>query len=357
MYAHRYASALSVVIGALLAGCRGETPTDPTTTPATPASGPTAALVGTPNTWEQVSSMPSARFSAVAGSAVNRNGRSILYVFGGANITEGEPGLSTVEAYNIATNRWATKADLPGGLGSINGVGNINGKLYLPGGIEYTGDGYLRWPYLQVYDPASDTWTFGADMPVATSGGVAGVIDNRLYVLAGDEPGSRPDGTPCDECPGVPSRRLFRYNPVQDRWVSLKPSPNFHIKGFGGVIKGKLYVTGGFGGGATTQALDIYDPATNTWTSGAPLPTVHTSGVGVVLAGQFYVIGGFTGEVLAYNPNQNRWLKKAPFPAPNARFGSGAKVMLDGKARIVVQVGLLADDSPSDGRATFVYTP
>ena len=158
--------------------------------------------------------MPLARFSAVAGSAVNVNGRFILYVFGGANITEGEPGLSTVEAYNIATNRWTTKADLPGGLGSINGVGNINGKLYLPGGIEYTGDGYLRWPYLQVYDPAADTWTFGADMPVATSGGVAGVIDNRLYVLAGDEPGSRPEARPATSaqaCPAGGSSGTIRY--------------------------------------------------------------------------------------------------------------------------------------------------
>jgi N-acetylneuraminic acid mutarotase len=106
----------------------------------------------------------------------------------------------------------------------------------------------------------------------------------------------------------------------------------------------------------TTRALDIYNPATNTWTSGAPLPNVHSGGVGVVLAGQLYVIGGFTGEVVAYNPNTNRWVKKAPFPVPTARFMSGAKVTLDGKARIVVTVGL-EDGFPNNGRATFVYTP
>jgi hypothetical protein len=105
---------------------------------------------------------------------------------------------------------------------------------------------------------------------------------------------------------------------------------------------------------SSSSALDIYDPATNTWTSGAPLPSEHSGGVGVVLAGQFYVIGGSTGEVVAYNPNTNRWLKKASFPVPNARFMSGDKVTLDGKARIVVHSGTGAAD---DGRPTYVYTP
>jgi len=81
---------------------------------------------------------------------------------------------------------------------------------------------------------------------------------------------------------------------------------------------------------------------------------VHSGGVGVVLAGQFYVIGGFTGEVVAYNPNTNRWVKKASFPVPNARFMSGGKVTLEGKALIAVHSG---SGAVEEGRATYVYTP
>jgi N-acetylneuraminic acid mutarotase len=152
----------------------------------------------------------------------------------------------------------------------------------------------------------------------------------------------------------VQNRRLYRYNPVQNQWVRLKSCPNFHINGVAGVINGKLYVTGGFGGGS--RALDIYNPATNTWSSGAPLPSAHSGGVGVALAGQFYVIGGGTGEVVAYNPNTNRWVRKASFPVPDAREMAGAKVTLNGKARIVVHGGFV-NFEPGDGRATFVYTP
>jgi hypothetical protein len=338
VHLYRYSSALAILIGALLVGCRDETPTDPTPTAAAPTPGPMAALVGAPNTWEQVASPPTARYATVAGSAVNANGRSILYMFGGALTLEGLPGLSNVEAYNIATNRWATKAGMVEPAGFISGVGYINGKLYLPGGTSCAADvGCQTSRVLRIYDPAGDTWTLGADMPVANSRGVSGVIDNRLYVLTG---GSSP--------------QLFRYNPVQNRWVRLKSCPNFHIEGFAGVIKGKLYVAGGYRVGTATRGLDIYDPATNNWTSGAPLPSVHSGGVGVVLAGQFYVIGGDTGEVVAYNPNTNRWVKKASFPVPNARFMSGDKVTLDGKARIVVHSGSGAAD---DGRPTYVYTP
>jgi hypothetical protein len=91
-----------------------------------------------------------------------------MYVFGGASLEEGQPGINTVENYNIASNHWGTKANMLGGAGGIHGVGDINGKLYLPGGISYGGDGYVSDAGLRIYNPAADTWTWGADMPVAS---------------------------------------------------------------------------------------------------------------------------------------------------------------------------------------------
>jgi hypothetical protein len=91
MQVYRYSSALLMLTSALLVGCRDETPTDPTATLAVPTPGPTAALVGAPNTWEQVASAPTARYATVAGSALNANGRSILYVFGGGNFSDVGP--------------------------------------------------------------------------------------------------------------------------------------------------------------------------------------------------------------------------------------------------------------------------
>jgi hypothetical protein len=150
--AQRFFPALPILLGALLGGCQGEPPTEPTSPAATPTAGSTAALIGAPNTWEEVAPMPSARHSTVAGAAVNANGRSILYVFGGMDV-EDEEGIGTfgsVEAYNIANDRWATKgAVAPVETSAINGAGNIGGKFYLPGGGVQTGNGFLKLRVLQ----------------------------------------------------------------------------------------------------------------------------------------------------------------------------------------------------------------
>ncbi len=355
MQVHRFSLALIIFANALLGACQdSETPTAPSNLEAVPGAA-SAALVGASNTWEQVASMPSARYSAVSAVATNAKGRDILYLFGGSDI-EDEEGIRTfgsVESYNITNNIWTTKSGIaPVATSAINGAGNIGGKLYLPGGGVNTGNGFLKLRVLQVYNPAADSWTRKADMPGASARGVSGVIDGKLYVLTGEDNTYLPGGQPCEDCGIVWTRRLFRYDPVQNRWVVRKPCPHFHISGVGGVINGKLYVTGG----QTTRNLDIYDPTTNTWTNGAALPSAHSGGAGVVLGGQLYVIGGFTGEVVAYNPKANRWVKKAPFPVPTARFMTAGKVFLNGKARIVAQVGL-EDGFPNNGRATFVYTP
>jgi N-acetylneuraminic acid mutarotase len=300
--------------------------------------------------------MPTARQSAVAASAVNPNGRSVVYVFGGLDLDdeEGHHIFPTVEAYNITTNRWVTKQGVsPFKAEAFNGVSLIGGKFYLPGGELHTGDGYFKLRILQVYDPVADVWTRKSDMPVASAYGVSGVIGGQLYVLTGDN-NSELNGQPCPDCPFVNTRRLFRYDPAQDRWFRRAQCPNFHVRGMAGVVDGKLYVTGGLGRGG--QSLDIYDPRDDTWSRGAPLPSPHSAGVGVVLGGRLYVVGGGTGQVVAYNPRTNRWAARAPFPVPTARLMSGATARLDGKDRIVVQVGL-EDGFPNNGRATYVYTP
>ena len=331
-----------IVAGGFLAGC-SEDPatTGPTAPDAAPAEA-LASLVGAPNSWEEVATMPTARPSAAAGSAVNANGKSIVYVFGGRDVEdeEGSHIFATVHNYNISTNRWSTKTGVsPFEAEAFNGARNIGGKLYLPGGQLYTGDGYFQLKILQVYDPVAGTWTRKADMPAASASGVSGVIGGKLYVLTGEE-NIQENGQPCDICGSVRTRELFRYNPAQDRWVRLKRSPNFHTGGVAGVIGGKFYVAGGLGTSQEHRNLDIYDPATNSWSSGAPLPSDHSRGVGVVLGGRFYVVGGNTGEVVAYNPATNQWVQKAPFPVPTAWAMSGATAMVNGKERIVVQVGL-----------------
>jgi len=78
--------------------------------------------------------MPTARHSAGSGVADNSAGNPIFYVFGGYDIDDeaGEHLFKSVEAYNLATNTWTTKAEAPSPRAAFNGVGKIGGKFYRP---------------------------------------------------------------------------------------------------------------------------------------------------------------------------------------------------------------------------------
>jgi N-acetylneuraminic acid mutarotase len=105
----------------------------------------------------------------------------------------------------------------------------------------------------------------------------------------------------------------------------------------GGVIGGKLYVTG------TTRQLDVYDPVTNRWTTKAPMPLPRWMAAGVHLGGKLYLIGGLQRNsdfdvtsvrtTSVYDPATNTWTTKAPLP--NARHDiSARRVVLNGQQRI-----------------------
>src|SRR6266581_8654391 len=80
---------------------------------------------------------------------------------------------------------WATKASMPTArYGMAAGV--IEGKLYVAGGCcVFNSPPFPRFNALEVYDPASDTWTTKASIPLAVYGAAVGVIDGKLYVAGG----------------------------------------------------------------------------------------------------------------------------------------------------------------------------
>jgi N-acetylneuraminic acid mutarotase len=167
-------------------------------------------------------------------------------------------------------------------------------------------------------------------MPAPTWGGVTGVINDRLYVLAGCNDG------PC---------YFFRYDPATDHWTTLPNSFQQHELGVGGVIGGKFYVVGGrpF---VDPRILEVYDPATNAWTKKAPLAMGLEGAAGAVLQNRLFVVGGRETEspdtVVAtthvYDPATNRWITKAPLPAPASAI-SATKVLVNGQPRLEVVGG------------------
>jgi N-acetylneuraminic acid mutarotase len=278
------------------------------------------------NTWLKRADMPGARRSFAVTSLQNTSGQSVVYVIGGIG-PDNRP-LSRVQAYNVATNTWSTRASTISALFYPDGAAAIGGKIYVTGG---TRDFYNAFNALIVYDPAKNTWVHKRNMPTGSYQGVSGVIDNKLYVAAG--------------CIGGPCV-FYRYDPATDIWTSLPAPTEQHNAGVAGVIGSKLYVTGGNLGFGDPGKLEVYDPATNAWTTKAHMPVSTWFSAGAVVAGRLHVIGGYvenaadgtatpTRSNFVYDPALDRWLTRAPLPA-GVGAGGAAKVFVNGQARIEV---------------------
>ena len=317
-----------------LAAC-GEETTQPNTAVDHPTA-PRAAV--TSNTWLTRRDMPLELIHQAAADVPNAQGQSILYAIAGGKV-DGLPGrpvpMGEVRAYNVATNTWTSKKDMPAARYWMNGAGVIGGKIYVTGG--YTSKGRPSASVF-VYNPASDTWTRKRDMPAAGGNGVTGVIGGKLYVVTFN--GQGPVGLVSN---------FFRYNPATDSWTRL-PRPTNSLtmgEGGGGVINNKLYlitvaVDSAFN---TASKLLEFDPSTNKWTQ-KRLPDFASGVWGgpmtVVMLSHLYLFGA--PDIFIYDPASNTWAAKPLL----TKFGywadyelTAARVFLNGKPRVQVIGGYI----------------
>jgi hypothetical protein len=102
-----------------------------------------------------------------------------LYAVGGHNLSSFN--LSTVEAYDPATNTWKAGAPMPLGRDGLT-VGAIGGRLYAAGGFPLVqGDS----GFVDAYDPDLDRWSLESPMPTSRTGVAGSVIGDSLYVVGG----------------------------------------------------------------------------------------------------------------------------------------------------------------------------
>lgn len=300
-----------VTLSALgLAAC-GEETTQPNTAEDQPTV-PQLAVAS--NSWITRAAPLVSRGLFLTATVPNAAGQSVVYAIGGKPQNENY-SLRRVDAYNVATNTWRRKADMPTALRDQTGS-SMNGKIYVAGGISTPN---LPTAFLYVYDPVTNTWTRKRDMPARVAGGASGVIHGKLYVLA--------------------SGFFFRYNPATNYWVRL-PAPAGAYNA-GAVLFDKFYAVGDASKG--WDKLAVYDPATNQWTTKTPPPPGgFYFGDAVAVGGKMYVIGlqalhddpsgsEIRNVTWVYNPGTDTWSERTPGPGTP---WTATKVYLNGQARI-----------------------
>jgi len=265
--------------------------------------------------WEAGPSMPIA-LGEMAGGVIG----STAYLVGEGN--------SATLALNLSTGVW--RQDLPARpfVGHHHAAEVINDKLYLFGGL---GAGAGK---VQIFDPVTNAWTLGPDMPFAAGSSSSAVIGGVVYVAGGIVGSTTTD-------------RVARWDPTTTTWTDLATMPQGRNHAAASTDGAKLYVAGGRGPGSGDgdvvangfNTLQVYDPVTNTWSSSdtagsglAPLPQARGGmGKAVFYRGEMYVMGGETAtgagatsrnvynRVDIYNPQTGTW--RLGTPMLTARHG------------------------------------
>ena len=197
------------------------------------------------------------------------------------------------QAGSTATGSWTTID----GNGTCNATGQpgscaqgrheasyvqVGRKFYLLGGREHGSN-------VNIYDPATDTWTIGSDPGFPVHHFQAVAFDGLIYAIGIFEDNNFPTEKPYD--------KVLIYDPARDRWFDGPAIPTARIRGSAGCVarNGKLYLVGGITNGHTSgwsNKFDEYDPATGQWTTLPNVPRARDHFHAALSGDKLYVVGG-----------------------------------------------------------------
>lgn len=203
----------------------------------------------------------------------------------------------------------------------------LDGKVYVMGG-QRTDTGFIPGPatnLVEVYDPASNTWSAATPMPTARMGLVAAVMNGRIYVIGG-----RTDGYSTS---AVGTVEVF--DPGTQLWTTGNPMPTPRYFAAAAVTGGEILISGGNFETNVLRTLEAYNPLTNQWRNRTAMPTARAQLAMAEANGHLYAVGGYAGlisqwvgTVEEYNPLADTWAVRASMPTARAHL---ALAQIDGK--------------------------
>jgi hypothetical protein len=212
-------------------------------------------------------------------AAAASDGRSV-WVAGGFSNFEAS---GDVLRYSPGERRWTTEPSLRFARGG-GGAEFIDGRLYVVGGSPPTLPVPNQKPYtfLEIFDPRTGRWTLGPGMPTARHHLGTAVLDGKLYVLGGREPGD------------FSLAAFERYDPETNQWTEMPPLP----QGAGGLaaagVGGQIVALGGGDDaeGWVTPATWAFDPDAARWRRLADLSVARHGHAAAVVGRQVLALGG-----------------------------------------------------------------
>ena len=292
--------------------------------------------------WTQKANMPTVRSSF---STCVVDGK--IFVIGGSLRLEmdeyGDLSLSTVEMYDPETDTWEGKANMPTVRSNVS-VSVVDGKIYAIGGVKTKkyqvprgfGHESKELPTVEMYDPATDTWTQKADMPTPRKTKTC-VVDGKIYAIGGWSTANEQ----------LQLETVEVYDPATDTWAKAQSMNHARCSAAMSVVNGEIYAIGGIGWPPNRDqsylylsSVEVFNPKTNRWQERTEMPASKAWHTASVIDGKIYVIGGYFQEgrefktlstIEIYDPATDLWTQE-----PEMLMGKSGHTteVIDGKIYI-----------------------
>jgi len=230
------------------------------------------------------------------------------------------------DAYDASANSWTTKSSPPICVAEP-AVVSVAGLVYVIGGTCEAGACTVgtEQSTVQVYNPTTDTWSVGADIPTPRSRAGVTVHNHMIFVIGGYK-----DSTTYNV--------VEVYDTVQNSWTSAAPMPTAREGLLAATVGDNIFAIGGFKNAGNfltaTGVVEEYDISTNSWITGlAQMPTARgmVNAMGGIACGNnpVFVIGGQTMTGMATNANEayipslNHWIERPMMPTARGNGGTG----------------------------------
>ncbi len=270
------------------------------------------------------------------GQVVVYDGRA--YLLGG--FTEGLVALNRLDVYDPASDQWSQGADLPHAVTHQAALlDDATGTIWMAGGFIGDEPG-VATDEVWKYDPAADQWRAAPSLPMPVGGGQLALLGRTLHYVG---------GVGSDRDTGLADHWTLDLTDPNAVWKSglaglIQPRIHFGIA----VLNGAIYVVGGEIHHDTNPveiaSVERYDPAADSWARVADLPYTRSHIVPSTFAddGKLYVVGGQSvqinapalNDVLVYDPAADQWQEGGYFPegrfSPSARIIDGEYVIISG---------------------------
>jgi N-acetylneuraminic acid mutarotase len=198
----------------------------------------------TDTSWTTLASMPTGR---ERGAAVTGIIDGKIYLAGGFRMLAAS---AQTDVYDPAADEWTALVDMPATRDHACGAA-IGGELIFAGGR--TVQTNSPRPDVYAFDPTAGTWNVRASMPTGRGGMGCGAIGDKLYATGGEGNAAVASGV-------FPDVEVF--DPATNTWTELADMPNPKHGVAGAVWDGALYLCGGANkeGFGAIDAVDVFRP-------------------------------------------------------------------------------------------------